>query len=54
MLKGSLKADQQLALISTSTDLKAAVEGAVYLQVSAGLFMSTSQGRSCLLVNCWC
>ncbi|KAJ6662315.1 hypothetical protein lerEdw1_012479 [Lerista edwardsae] len=32
MLKGSLKADQQLALISTSTDLKAAVEGAVYIQ----------------------
>ncbi|XP_066478118.1 lambda-crystallin homolog [Tiliqua scincoides] len=32
MLKGSLKADQQLALISCSTDLKAAVEGAVYIQ----------------------
>ncbi|XP_033002188.1 lambda-crystallin homolog [Lacerta agilis] len=32
MLKGSLKADQQLSLISGCTDLKAAVEGAIYLQ----------------------
>uniref|UniRef100_A0A8D0C9U1 L-gulonate 3-dehydrogenase n=2 Tax=Salvator merianae TaxID=96440 RepID=A0A8D0C9U1_SALMN len=32
MLKGSLKSDQQLALIGGCTDLKSAVEGAVYIQ----------------------
>lgn len=34
MLKGSLKADQQIALISGCTDLKDAVKGAIYVQVS--------------------
>ncbi|XP_020657681.3 lambda-crystallin homolog [Pogona vitticeps] len=32
MLKGSLKADEQLSLIKGCTDLKVAVEGAVYVQ----------------------
>uniref|UniRef100_A0A670I011 L-gulonate 3-dehydrogenase n=1 Tax=Podarcis muralis TaxID=64176 RepID=A0A670I011_PODMU len=32
MLKGTLTADKQLSLISGCTDLKAAVEGAIYLQ----------------------
>ncbi|XP_044297606.1 lambda-crystallin homolog isoform X2 [Varanus komodoensis] len=32
MLKGSLKADQQLALISGCTDLKEAIQGAIYVQ----------------------
>lgn len=34
MLKGTLNAKQQLSLISGCTDLKAAVEGAIYVQVS--------------------
>ncbi|XP_051842557.1 lambda-crystallin homolog isoform X2 [Antechinus flavipes] len=33
-LKGSLSADQQLALISGCTDIKVAVEGAIYIQVN--------------------
>lgn len=36
-LKGSLSVEQQLALISVCTDLKAAVEGATFIQVSKGL-----------------
>ncbi|XP_054829543.1 lambda-crystallin homolog [Eublepharis macularius] len=32
MLKGTLNAEQQLSLISGCTDLKAAVEGAIYIQ----------------------
>ncbi|KAF7250775.1 hypothetical protein EYD10_03550 [Varanus komodoensis] len=38
MLKGSLKADQQLALISGCTDLKEAIQGAIYVQVSTLMF----------------
>ncbi|KAJ7426523.1 Lambda-crystallin [Willisornis vidua] len=36
-LKGTLSAEQQLALISVCTDLKAAVEGATFIQVSSEL-----------------
>lgn len=37
VLKGALSAEQQLALISVCTDLKAAVEGAAFIQVSKDL-----------------
>lgn len=37
VLKGALSAEQQLALISVCTDLKAAVEGATFIQVSKDL-----------------
>lgn len=36
-LKGSLSAEKQLALISICTDLKTAVEGAAFIQVSKDL-----------------
>lgn len=34
MLKGTLSAEKQLSLISGCTDLKTAVEGAMFIQVS--------------------
>lgn len=37
VLKGALNAEQQLALISVCTDLKTAVEGATFIQVSKDL-----------------
>lgn len=49
MLKGTLNAEQQISLISGCTDLKAAVEGAIYIQVSTCCFISNSPGF-CL----WC
>lgn len=33
MLRGSLSADQQISLISGSSDLKTALEGAIFIQV---------------------
>ncbi|XP_075598331.1 lambda-crystallin homolog isoform X3 [Balearica regulorum gibbericeps] len=38
-LKGALTAEQQLALISICTDLKAAVEGATFIQVNPPYFV---------------
>ncbi|XP_076184240.1 lambda-crystallin homolog isoform X3 [Aptenodytes patagonicus] len=38
-LKGTLSAEQQLALISICTDLKAAVEGATFIQVNPPYFV---------------
>lgn len=47
MLKGTLTADKQLSLISGCTDLKAAVEGAIYLQVSTvhACLLERAKGR---------
>lgn len=42
-LKGTLSVEQQLALISISTDLKAAVEGATFIQVSKDLTTPSKQ-----------
>lgn len=42
-LKGPLSAEQQLALISVCTDLKAAVEGATFIQVSKNLTAPSRQ-----------
>lgn len=42
-LKGPLSAEQQLALISVCTDLKAAVEGATFIQVSQALTAPSRQ-----------
>lgn len=42
-LKGSLNAEKQLALISICTDLKAAVEGATFIQVSKDLATASKQ-----------
>lgn len=44
-LKGTLSAEQQLALISICTDLKAAVEGATFIQVSKDLTTPSKQFR---------
>ena len=44
-LKGALSAEQQLALISICTDLKAAVEGATFIQVSKDLTTPSKQFR---------
>lgn len=44
-LKGTLSAEQQLALISTCTDLKAAVEGATFVQVSKDFATPSKQFR---------
>lgn len=45
VLKGALSADQQLALISVCTDLKAAVEGATFIQVSKDLLTPNKRFR---------
>lgn len=45
VLKGALSADQQLALISVCTDLKAAVEGATFIQVSKDLLTTDKRFR---------
>jgi len=42
-LKGTLSAEKQLALISICTDLKAAVEGATFIQVSKCLTTTNKQ-----------
>lgn len=44
-LKGALSAEQQFALISVCTDLKAAVEGATFIQVSKDLPTPSKQVR---------
>ncbi|PKU30287.1 hypothetical protein llap_19409 [Limosa lapponica baueri] len=44
-LKGALSVEQQLALISVCTDLKAAVEGATFIQVSKDLTTPRKQFR---------
>ncbi|KAK2519080.1 Cryl1 [Columba guinea] len=44
-LKGTLSAEQQLALISTCTDLKAALEGATFVQVSKDFATPSKQFR---------
>jgi len=44
-LKGALSAEQQLALISICTDLKAAVEGATFIQVSKDFAIPCKQFR---------
>lgn len=44
-LKGALSAEQQLALISICTDLRAAVEGATFIQVSEDLTNPSKQFR---------
>ncbi|XP_019467823.1 lambda-crystallin homolog [Meleagris gallopavo] len=50
-LKGTLSAEKQLALISICTDLKAAVEGATFIQVSKCLTTPSKQRKmkNCLL-----
>lgn len=45
-LKGALSAEQQLALISICTDLRAAVEGATFIQVSKDLTTPSKQFRN--------
>lgn len=42
-LKGTLSAEKQLALISVCTDMKAAVEGATFIQVSKCLTTTGKQ-----------
>lgn len=42
-LKGTLSAEKQLALISICTDMKAAVEGATFIQVSKCLTTTNKQ-----------
>lgn len=42
-LKGTLSAEKQLALISVCTDMKAAVEGATFIQVSKCLTTTTNK-----------
>lgn len=42
-LKGTLSAEKQLALISVCTDMKAAVEGATFIQVSKCLTTTSKQ-----------
>lgn len=50
-LKGTLSAEQQLALINPCTDLKAAVEGATFIQVSKDFTTSSKQFRK-LIKSC--
>lgn len=50
-LKGALSAEQQFALISVCTDLKAAVEGATFIQVSKDLPTPSKQFRK--MIKSW-
>lgn len=53
VLKGALSAEQQLALISVCTDLKAAVEGATFIQVSKDLPTPSKRWVKAVLCSRW-
>uniref|UniRef100_A0A8C9FTH2 Uncharacterized protein n=1 Tax=Pavo cristatus TaxID=9049 RepID=A0A8C9FTH2_PAVCR len=52
-LRGNLSAEKQLALISICTDLKAAVEGATFIQVSKCLTTPSKQRKMKVLCCRW-